>query len=545
MRMTPTGIDSQALQNCHPEPQAKDPVCGPDVCQDRSPDLSLRFASFRMTQTGETVGIQKRRWFGSLGPFLMMLAMLVLPTARAQAGATIYPTPEGAAWADDFQVRVDGRELFVHDSKVAAFACFSLSGKVHVAVTVQRAFAKVDVRPKSDRVEYAVENQTIHFDLERPCQLSIELDGDIKRPLFLFADPPEEYVPKPTDKNVRCFEAGKIHEAGEIVLKSNETLYIAGGAVVRGRIRAQNATNLRILGRGILDATGRDYKTNMVRLSGCTNVELNGVTLLNSFGWTLVPMKSENVLIDNVKIIGWRDNDDGIDIVGCKNLSVHNCFVRTKDDCIAVKASPGYFEEGESGLQDVAGVAVVNTVLWNAEWGNAVEIGFELQTNSVKNIVFKDCDVIHVQSGGVFTIHNGDFATVENIRYNDIRVEDPRDKLVEFRIGLSIYSGDCPYEYYRKNPQRKRSPLGQWMPVAEGDLEKYAARRGRIRNIHFENIEVTAEKMPRSYLIGYDDEEHSVENIVFENVRINDELVETAAEGNFTIENARGIRFTR
>lgn len=477
--------------------------------------------------------------------FLAALVVLAAAVGEAEAKVTVYPTPQGATPAKDFQVRVDGRELFVYDSKVAAFSQFSFSGKAHVSVTPQRTFERVDIRPKNDAIEYAVENQTIHFDLERPCRLSIELDGDIKRPLFLFADPPEKDVPEPGDENVRYFEAGKIHEAGEIVLASNETLYIAGGAIVRGRICAQNARNIRIQGRGILDATGRDFKTNMVRLSGCTDVEMSGVVLLNSYGWTLVPMKSKNVKIDNVKIIGWRDNDDGIDVVGCENLAVTNCFVRTKDDCIAVKASPGYFEEGESGLQDVAGVAVVNTVLWNAEWGNAVEIGFELQTNSVRNILFKDCDIIHVQSGGVFTIHNGDFATVENIRYEDIRVEDPRDKLVEFRIGLSIYSGDCPRAYHRQNPNRKRSPLGQWMPVAEDDVGKYAERRGRIRNVHFKNVEVTAKKTPRSYLIGYDDDEHSVRNVIFENVRINGRHISKPQDGNFTIENATGIRFTQ
>jgi len=482
-----------------------------------------------------------RRWL----PLLTMLTVLAAVTDGAGAKMTVYPAPQGAVRAKDFQVHVDGQEVFVHDSKVAAFSPFAFSGKVHVAVTVDRTFDRVDIRPKNDAIEYAVENQTIHFDLRQPCQLSIELDGDIKRPLFLFADPPEKRVPKPGDKNVRYFEAGRIHEAGEIVLASDETLYIAGGAIVRGRIRAQNARNVRILGRGILDATGRDFKTNMVRLSGCTDVAISGVTLLNSYGWTLVPMKSKSVTIDNVKIIGWRDNDDGIDVVGCENLAVTNCFVRTKDDCIAIKASPGYFEEGESGLQNVTGVAVVNTVLWNAEWGNAVEIGFELQTDSVRNIFFEDCDVIHVQSGGVFTIHNGDWATVENILYEDIRVEDPRDKLVEFRIGLSIYSGDCPREYHRQNPNRKRSPLGQWMPVSGAERARYGERRGRIRNVRFTNIDVTAEKMPTSYIMGYDEAEHSVQDVVIENLHINGAPIDSPGEGNFVVEKATRVSFRR
>jgi len=474
----------------------------------------------------------------------VVLAFVFL-AASSEAAVTIYPAPDGAPKANDFRVTVDGRDVFVYDSQVAGFACFSFEGTCRVAVTADRDFERVDIRPKHDGIRYSTEGRTIRFELDQSCRLSIELDGDIKRPLFLFADPPEKDTPEPGDAGVRYYGAGKIHEVGEIVLKSRDTLYIAGGAIVRGYIRAEDARDVRILGRGILDATGRDVKTNMVRLSGCSDVEINGIVILNAFGWTLVPMKSKNVTIDNVKLVSWRDNDDGIDIVGCRNLTVRNCFIRTKDDCIAVKASPGYFQDSESGLQDVIGVTVADTVLWNAQWGNAVEIGFELQTQSVRDILFKDCDIIHVQSGGVFTIHNGDFATVENIRYQNIRVEDPRDKLIELRIGLSIYSGDCLEEYHRKNPNRKRSPLGQWMPVSEEEMEKYAVRRGRIRNLRFTNIDVTAETMPKSYIIGYDDDEHSVQNVTFENVRINGASIGNAKDGNVTVERAQGIRFRR
>lgn len=460
-----------------------------------------------------------------------------------RASVVTYPAPDGAAQAADFQVSVDGQVQFVYDSEIAAFVSFSFSKTVHVAVTPDRAFSRVDIRPKHRKVAFTVENGTIQFDLDEPCQLSIELDGDIERPLFLFANPLEKRVPKPDSKRVRYFGPGKVYEAREIVLKSGETLYIAGGAVVRGRVRAEGARNVKVRGRGILDGSHRDYKTQMLKFSACTNVDLEGITILNSYGWTVVPVKSDNVKIENVKIVGWRDNDDGVDIVGCRNLAIVDSFLRTKDDCIAVKASPGYFEGGESGLRNVQNIAVVNSVLWNAEWGNAMEIGFELQTDSISDVIFTDCDIIHVERGGTFTIHNGDWATVENIRFENIRVEDSREKLIEFRIGLSIYSGDCPQEYHRQNPNRKRSPLGQWMPVADDELGTYAAKRGRIRNIHFENIEVMGQNPPKSFLIGYDDGEHSVQNIIIENLRIDGMRVKNADEANMVIERAKNVRF--
>ena len=89
--------------------------------------------------------------------------------------------------------------------------------------------------------------------------------------------------------------------SGRIDLKDNETLYLAGGAVVRGVIRARNVSGARILGPGILDASTRDKQTKMVELNNCTNIEINGVIVLGSYGWTIVPRLSENIRLRNVK----------------------------------------------------------------------------------------------------------------------------------------------------------------------------------------------------------------------------------------------------
>lgn len=80
-------------------------------------------------------------------------------------------------------------------------------------------------------------------------------------------------------------------------------------------------------------------------------------------------------------------------------------------------------------LRNVRDIKVRRCVLWNAEPGNALEIGYELRCNEVSDVVFEDCDIIHCeyegnQSGGVLTIHNADRAKVHNVRYENIRIED-------------------------------------------------------------------------------------------------------------------------
>ena len=70
------------------------------------------------------------------------------------------------------------------------------------------------------------------------------------------------------------------------------------------------------------------------------------------------------------------------------------------------------------------------------QWGNALEIGFELQCDSISRVNFNNINIIHVERGCAISIHNGDFAVVTDIEYKNIRSEkDRREKelLEEFK----------------------------------------------------------------------------------------------------------------
>ena len=77
---------------------------------------------------------------------------------------------------------------------------------------------------------------------------------DYSHDLHLFANPIEKNKPNPKDKNVIYFGPG-IHEIPNQKLKvaSNKTVYLAGGAVIKGRIALDNVSNVRIQGRGMVD----------------------------------------------------------------------------------------------------------------------------------------------------------------------------------------------------------------------------------------------------------------------------------------------------
>jgi hypothetical protein len=279
--------------------------------------------------------------------------------------------------------------------------------------------------------------------------------------------------------------------------------------------------------------------------------------VLGSYGWTIVPWNCRDVQLTNVKVFSWRDNDDGLDICSSRNVTVDRCFFRTKDDCIAIKAPrKEYFPAGKPPANsssparveydfDVDTVVVQRSVFWNAEWGNALEIGFELRTPQVKNILWRDCDIIRVERGAVFSVHNGDFASVEDVWFENIRVEDARDKLLDLHVGLSIYSQDCPERYHRRNPQRKPTGAGQWVPYDRLTADEQAVarqNRGAIRNVHLTDIQLLEKVPPQSFLINSGGE---LSCVTFQNVRQGDRVLDSAENLGLSVEDAGDVRFTR
>ena len=251
-----------------------------------------------------------------------------------------------------------------------------------------------------------------------------------------------------------------------------------------------------------------------------------------------------------MKQVGWRANSDGIDIEASRNVHVADTFLRNDDDCVAVKSKP----KGDGKGVVTEDILIENTIFWNALPGNAMEIGFELVADAIRNVTFRNCDIIRVERGAAFSIHTGDNALVENINFEDIRVEDVRGDFADFYIGLSIYSVDCPDPYRRSDPRRKPVPpelqdppsgdnRGQWL--LPKDKAEYAGKRGTIRNVVFRHIQFLSPpggKLPSSLFIGYDDE-HPVENVLFENISLDGQQLTRWPDGAVYTRHAKNVRF--
>jgi hypothetical protein len=412
-------------------------------------------------------------------------------------------------------VRVNGEPVFTYRTNVAEFTSVAFTGRVEVEVEMQKPISKVVIRPLRCAVNPAIEGRIIRFTLEEPKHLMIDIEGQI--PLLFYGNSIETDFPSESDPNVRFFKAGTVYCVDEIRLKDNETLYIEAGAVVKGCVRATGARGVTIRGQGILDGNcpATTAKRKMILLEGCEDVTVRDIVMIEPSTWMLVFAGCRGVVIRNLKEIGECVCSDGIDVVGSRDVLIEGCFLKNNDDCIVIKSlqSP---EATVDWIHDVVNVTVSNCVLMNDRAGNATEIGHELRTGSIRNITFRDCDILHVHgSGAAFSIHNGDHGTVSDVCYENIRIEHCWDKLVDFRIMRSRY-----------NP---------------------GTARGQVRNISLKNVEWMRATVNEGYtisVIGGWDAQHTIECVSFENFTINGVKANNADDLDIFTKHAHGITFS-
>ena len=377
-----------------------------------------------------------------------------------------------------YDIKTLSGEIYKKVCDRPAFAIFSGEGSAEVIIEADREFQTVAVRPLSAGISAAVEGRTVRFTLDHPRNVSVEFDGDLLEPLFLFYNPA---CKRPEGFYTHVFEAGQVYDAGVVELHSGDRVCVEEGALVYGCFFAREAEDIVLEGGGVVCGTKMHRgvsvldRRQLIRLEKCRNVRISGITLFDGPSWHCVPVNCEDVVIDNLHIISMVPSGDGVDFCGCRNCAVKNSFFRTNDDCVVIKALHNNYEGGE--LLPMYNIMTEGCVIWSATHGNGLEIGYELCTWDVYDIVFRDCDIIHCefegyQSGGALTIHNGDRADVHDILYEDIRIEDALEKVFDLKICNAVWSKDNI--------------------------------RGQIRNVHFKGIHIVDGPFPPSIMKGFE-----------------------------------------
>lgn len=429
--------------------------------------------------------------------------------APARAAVVTYPAPPGEAVTTDYAVTVDGQPVDVYAAQTQHFdgdyyfASFDFSGKVAIRVTSPESLENVAIEPARFGVQLQRDSaNAITLTADKPFRISVERNGRIK-PLVLFGNALETDAPGPGDPNVVYFAPG-VHRPGKITLADNQTLYLAGGAVVKGCVLAKGK-NITIRGRGILageesprfQGPGR----YLLDCQDCQDLTVRDITFRNPFSWTFVTWDCDRVTIDNVKICGSRMiNDDALDLVNTQNATVRNCFFRTQDDSIAIKGMAKMPRPCEK-------ILIEDCQFWT-DSANIFRIGYECETGGMRDIRARRIDVLH------YSMYR---PPTEYWAHAIIWLQPNQNMLME----------DCHFEDFRIRSDGGDMNVLMAKPMRCTYGEHKNPEPGILRNCSFTNIQVfgqPGEFKGLLYMLG-DSEKHHVRGMRFKNIQYFDQPI--------------------
>lgn len=199
----------------------------------------------------------------------------------------------------------------------------------------------------------------------------------------------------------------------------------------------------------------RDFlRPNMIVLTSCKKVLLQGVTFQNSPAWCLHPLLCQDLTLSDVHVRNlWNaQNGDGIDVESCKNVLIEGSTFDAGDDGICIKS--GRDEEGRRRGVPTENVIIKNDIVYRAHGGFV--IGSEM-SGGARNIFVSDCTFIGTDIGLRFKTTRGRGGVVENIYIKNISMRDILHEAILFDM------------YYVAKPPSGTEPVNDetTIPVTE------------------------------------------------------------------------------
>lgn len=304
------------------------------------------------------------------------------------------------------------------------------------------------------------------------------------------------------------FPPGRYYSGG-LILRSGVHLYLEAGATVLGgtdleefpktipKIRSytdnytersllygEGLENIGIHGDGTIDGQGAafegPYKARpyMIRLIGCKDVSVTGVTIRDSPMWVQHYLACDDVTIHGITVHSRvNKNNDGIDIDCCHRVTISDCNISSDDDAIVLKSTSD---------RPTRNVAITNCVL--SSRCNAFKLGTE-SNGGFQDIVLSNCTMYDTRLSGIAieTVDGGvlDGVTVSNVTMRDV------ESVIFIRLG-----------------NRAR-------PFIAGGTKPGA---GVLRNVQIANVQATGAGTIGCPISGIP--EHAIENVSIENVYI-------------------------
>lgn len=205
-------------------------------------------------------------------------------------------------------------------------------------------------------------------------------------------------------------------------------------------------------------------RPNLLVLTRCKRILLEGVTFQNSGAWNLHPLMSEDIIIRNVTVKNpeYSHNGDGLDIESCKNFIVEDCVFDVGDDAICIKS--GKDEEGRKRGMPTQNGVIRNNLVYKGHGG--VVVGSEM-SGGTNNIFIENCIFIGTDKGLRFKSTRGRGGLVEKIYARNIQMRDIEQEAIFFDMHYAV-------KFATDGERKVDTTFGEGTPV--------------FRDMQFENI---------------------------------------------------------
>ena len=154
-----------------------------------------------------------------------------------------------------------------------------------------------------------------------------------------------------------------------------------------------SASNMLIpIDWNLTNCIGSSCRPKLIIIRYSSAIKLINLTIANSALWTHTIVESENILFDNVKIIGDRrwPNNDGIDLINSRHVIIRNSNISTGDDCIAIMShSPS----------SMFNITVENMNLQSTSAGIKVSAYEGNATGNMYDMIFRNINITDTNRG--------------------------------------------------------------------------------------------------------------------------------------------------
>ena len=170
-------------------------------------------------------------------------------------------------------------------------------------------------------------------------------------------------------------------------------------------------------------------RQDLIRLTDCENILIEGVTVQNSPRFHVHPCNSKNIIIDGITVrCPWNaQNGDAIDLSDCHQALIVNSVVDAGDDGLCMKSGKAKATALVNGCEDIL---IEDNTVFHAHGGFV--IGSE-DITGMKRIVVRRCRFSGTDTGLRFKSGIGRGGKTEDIHISDIVMNDITDEAIVFQ----------------------------------------------------------------------------------------------------------------